>query len=134
MISNAKKQTIELLEKIKPLPPLPNPNDDSGIDLLAKEIRQRIVVTGILLLDRVSYGLIGPSPKGRPPKDQLKILVSFVAYAFVSATGKNYRRKWDSDSPEDLSFHQILQVIFETLSDDASVDEAIRRQKSYRYW
>ena len=110
VISNAKKQTIELLENITPLPPLPNPNDDAGIDLLAKEIRQRIVVTGKLLSDRVSYGLIGPSPKGRPPKDRLKILVSFVAYAYVSATGKNYRRKWDSDrrrsdsdSPERLT-------------------------------
>ena len=129
VISNASKQTIELIEYMKPLPPLPNPNDDAGIDILAKQIRQRIVVGGKLLPDRVGYGLIGPSTKGRPSKDRLKILVSFVAFAYVTATGKSYRRRWDSDPSTKLPFHQILQVIFETLRVDASVDEAIRRQQ-----
>ena len=27
--------------------------------------------------------------KGRPSKDRLKVLVSFLAFAYVSATGKN---------------------------------------------
>jgi hypothetical protein len=130
VISNASKQTIELLENMKPLPPLPNPNDDAGIDALAQEIRQRIVVGGKLLSDRVGYGLIGPSTKGRPSKDRLKVLVSFVAFAYVSATGKNYRRRWDSDPSTKLPFHQILKVIFQTLRIDASVDEAIRRQQA----
>ena len=129
VISNASKQTIDLLEDMKPLPPLPNPNDEAGIDALAKEIRQRIITGGKLLSDRVGYGLIGPSTKGRPSKDRLKVLVSFVAFAYVSATGKSYRRRWDSDSNADLPFHQILQVIFETLRVDASADEAIRRQQ-----
>jgi len=129
VISNASKQTIELIEYMKPLPPLPNPNDDAGIDILAKQIRQRIVVGGKLLPDRVGYGLIGPSTKGRPSKDRLKILVSFVAFAYVTATGKSYRCRWDSDPSTKLPFHQILQVIFETLRVDASVDEAIRRQQ-----
>ena len=130
VIGNASKQTIELLEDMKPLPPLPNPNDDAGIDALALEIRQRIVVGGKLLSDRVGYGLIGPSTKGRPSKDRLKVLVSFVAFAYVSATGKNYRRRWDSDPSTKLPFHQILKVIFQTLRIDASVDEAIRRQQA----
>ena len=39
VIGNASKQTIALLEDREPLPPLPNPNDDAGIDALAKEIR-----------------------------------------------------------------------------------------------
>ena len=69
VIGNASKQTIELLEDREPLPPLPNPNDDAGIDALAKEIRQRIITGGKLLSDRVGYGLIGPSTKGRPSKD-----------------------------------------------------------------
>jgi hypothetical protein len=130
VIGNASKQTIELLENMKPLPPLPSKDDDAGIDVLAKEIRQRIVVRGELLSDRVGYGLIGPSTEGRPSKDRLKVLVSFVAFAYISATGKSYRRRWDSDSTADLPFHQILKVIFETLRVDASVDEAIRRQQA----
>ena len=129
VISNASKQTIELMEDMKPLPPLPNPNDEAGIDALAKEIRQRIITGGKLLSDRVGYGLIGPSTKGRPSKDRLKVLVSFVAFAYVSATGKSYRRMWDSDPSTKLPFHQILKVIFRTLRVDASVDEAIRRQQ-----
>ena len=83
-----------------------------------------------MLSDRVGYGLIGPTTKGRPSKDRLKVLVSFVAFAYVSATGKSYRRRWDSDSNADLPFHQILQVIFDTLRVDASVDEAIGRQQA----
>ena len=130
VLKNISPTTRELLEDMKPLPRLPNPNDDAGIDALAKEIRQRIVVRGKLLSDRIGYGLIGPSTKGRPSKDRLKVLVSFVAFAYVSATGKSYRRRWDSDSNADLPFHQSLQVIFDTLRVDASVDEAIGRQQA----
>ena len=129
VLKNISATTRELLEDRKPLPPLPSKGDDAAIDALAQEIRQRIVAGGNLLSDRVGYGLIGPSTKGRPSKDRLKVLVSFVAFAYVSATGKNYRRRWDSDSNADLPFHQILQVIFETLRVDASADEAIRRQQ-----
>jgi len=129
VLKNISATTRELLEDRKPLPPLPSKGDDAAIDALAQEIRQRIVAGGKLLSDRVGYGLIGPSTKGRPSKDRLKVLVSFVAFAYVSATGKNYRRRWDSDSNADLPFHQILQVIFETLRVDASADEAIRRQQ-----
>jgi hypothetical protein len=71
--------------------------------------------------------LIGPSKAYRPPQDRLSVLVSFVATAYVSATGKIYRRQWDSDG--DLPFNQILGKLFEILCIDASVDEAIRRQK-----
>ena len=130
VLKNISPTTRELLEDMKPLPRLPNPNDDAGIDALAKEIRQRIVVGGKLLSDRIGYGLIGPSTKGRPSKDRLKVLVSFVAFAYVSASGKSYRRRWDSDSNADLPFHQSLQVIFDTLRVDASVDEAIGRQQA----
>jgi hypothetical protein len=133
VIGNASKQTIELLENMKPLPPLPSKDDDAGIDVLAKEIRQRIVVRGKLLSDRVGYGLIGPSTEGRPSKDRLKILVSFVAFAYVSATGKSYRRRWDSDANADLPFHQILETIFDVLCLEASADEAIRRQQILEY-
>ena len=129
VLKNISPTTRELLEDREPLPPLPSKGDDAAIDALAQEIRQRIVAGGKLLSDRVGYGLIGPSTKGRPSKDRLKVLVSFVAFAYVSATGKSYRRRWDSDSNADLPFHQILKVIFQTLRVDASVDEAIRRQQ-----
>ena len=129
VLKNISATTRELLDGKMPLPPLPSKDDDAAIDALANDIRQRIVVGGKLLSDRVGYGLIGPSTKGRPSKDRLKVLVSFVAFAYVSATGKSYRRMWDSDPSTKLPFHQILKVIFRTLRVDASVDEAIRRQQ-----
>jgi len=70
--------------------------------------------------------LRGPKiKKGRPQKARIDILVSLVAAAYASATGQTIRRIWDSD--ENLPFHQILQVIFELLYLDASVDEAVKR-------
>ena len=131
VIGNASKQKIALLEDREPLPPLPNPNDDAGIDALAKEIRQRIVVRMKPLFDRMGYRLIGHSKVGRPSKQRLSVLVSFVAAAYVGATGKSYRRRWDGD--EDLPFHQILEKLFYALGINASADEAIRRQKISPY-
>ena len=81
VIGNASKQTIALLEDREPLPPLPNPNDDAGIDALAKEIRQRIVVKMKPLTDRMGYRLIARSKAGRHPKQRLSVLVSFTAAA-----------------------------------------------------
>ena len=131
VISNASKQTIELIEYMKPLPPLPNPNDDAGIDILAKQIRQRIVVRMKPLSDRIGYRLISHSKVGRPSKQRLSVLVSFVAAAYVGATEKGYRRSWDGD--EDLPFHQILEKLFCALDINASADEAIRRQQISPY-
>ena len=128
VISNASKQTIALLEDREPLPPLPNPNDDAGIDALAKEIRQRIIVRMKPLSDRMGYRVIGGSKSGRPLKRRLTALTSFTAAAYVSATGKSYRRIWDGDN--DLPFHQILEKLFCALDIEASVDEAIRRQQN----
>ena len=61
----------------------------------------------------------------------LTALVSFTAAAYVSATGKSYRRMWDGDS--DLPFHLILEKPFYALDIDASVDEAIRRQQNSQH-
>ena len=116
-----------LLEGAKPLPTLPDKEDKAGINALAQDIRQRIVVSGKRLSDRVGYRLIGPSKEGRPPKDRLSVLVSFVAAAYVSAARESYRRRWDTDG--DLPFHRILEVLFKALGIDASADEAIKRQK-----
>jgi len=116
-----------LLEGAKPLPTLPDKEDKAGINALAQDIRQRIVVSGKRLSDRVGYRLIGPSKEGRPPKDRLRVLVSFVAAAYVSAARESYRRRWDTDG--DLPFHRILEVLFKALGIDASADEAIKRQK-----
>jgi len=116
-----------LLEGAKPLPTLPDKEDKAGINALAQDIRQRIAVSGKRLSDRVGYRLIGPSKEGRPSKDRLSVLVSFVAAAYVSAAGESYRRRWDTDG--DLPFHRILEVLFKVLGIDASADEAIKRQK-----
>jgi hypothetical protein len=104
--------------------------DGVGIKVLAKEIRQRIVVSSQMLSDRTGHRLIGPSKVGRPSKDRLKVLVSLVAFAYVSATGKSYRRQWDSDTKAKIPFHHILEVIFVSLCIEDSVDEAIRRQRT----
>ena len=116
-----------LLNGSKPLPAMPNSEDQAGINALAQELRQRIIVRMKPLSDRRGYGLIGPSKEGRPSKDSLSVLVSFVATAYVSATGKSYRRHWDTDC--DLPLHQTLDVLFKALGIDASADEAIKRQQ-----
>jgi hypothetical protein len=77
--------------------------------------------------DRMGYGFIAKSKAGRPPKQQLRVLVSFTTAAYVNATEESYRREWQSDGG--LPFHQILNIIFDTLVIKTSVDEAIRRQK-----
>ncbi|MBT5301154.1 MAG: hypothetical protein HOL33_03150 [Tateyamaria sp.] len=129
-VSSTTRKLLEgsnLLDGSKPLPAQPNPEDAAGINAFCQELRQRLIIRMKPLSDRKGYHLIGPSKAYRPPQDRLSVLVSFVATAYVSATGKTYRRQWDSDS--DLPFNQILGKLFEILCIDASVDEAIRRQK-----
>ena len=116
-----------LLYGSKPLPAQPNPEDAAGINAFCQELRQRLIICMKPLSDRKGYHLIGPLKAYRPAQDRLSVLVSFVATAYVSATGKIYRRQWDSDC--DLLFHQILEELFRILCIEASVDEAIRRQR-----
>ena len=127
VLGDISKSTKELLDGKAPLPPLPNREDESGIAELAKEIRQRIIVRMKPKSDRMGYSFIAKSKAGRPSKQRLSVLVSFTTAAYVNATGKEYRRQWDSD--DDLPFHQILQKLFCALGIKASVDEAIRRQQ-----
>ena len=127
VIRKASRGTIALLEDLSPLPPMPSADDTSGIETYASEIRGRIIISGRKLSDRVRNHLIGPSIKGRPTKARIDILVSFVAAAYVSATGQEFRRAWDAD--EELPFHKILEALFDTLCLDGSVDEAIGRQQ-----
>jgi hypothetical protein len=131
LIKSISPTTRELLDGKTPLPPLPSKDDDAAIDALANDIRQRIVVRMKPLSDRMGYRLIGHSKVGRPSKQRLSVLVSFVAAAYVGATEKGYRRSWDGD--EDLPFHQILEKLFCALDINASADEAIRRQQIYPY-
>ena len=129
-VSTTTKGLLEgsnLLEGAKPLPTLPDKEDVVGINTFAQELRQRIIVHMRLLSDRSGHRLIGPSKQGRPSKDRLNVLVSFLATAYVSATGKSYRRRWDTDG--DLPFHQILEALFKVLGIYSSADEAIRRQR-----
>ena len=125
VIGNASRGTIALLEDLGPLPPMPSANDEAGIKAYAKDIRERIIIELSELSDRVRSHLTGPSIKGRPNKARIDVLVSFVAAAYVAATGIGFRRKWDSE--EELPFHSILDAIFELMCLDASADEAIGR-------
>ena len=125
VIGNASRGTIALLEDLGPLPPMPSATDEAGIKAYAKDIRERIIIKVSKLSDRVKNHLIGPSKHGRPAKARIDILVSFVAAAYVAATGTEFRRQWDGD--EDLPFHSILDTIFELMCLDASADEAIGR-------
>ena len=130
VLENISKSTRELMSRTKPLPPFPSAEDEVGINAFAQELRQRIIVHMKPLSDRRGYRLIGSSKEGRPSKDRLSVLVSFLAAAYVSATGKNYRRQWDSDTKAKIPFHHILEVIFVSLCIEDSVDEAIRRQRT----
>ena len=138
VIGKASRGTIALLEDLKPLPPMPSADDEAGIKAYAKDIRERIIIELSKLSDRVRSHLTGPSIKGRPTKARIDVLVSFVAAAYVLATGMGFRRVWDAK--EDLPFHEILDAIFnvlclsdpasENLGDRTSVDEAVRRQQA----
>ena len=138
VIGNASRGTIALLEDLKPLPPMPSPDDENKIEKYGRDIRERIVISGVMPSDREINNLIGPSIKGRPKKARIDVLVSFVAAAYVSATGMGFRRAWDAK--EDLPFNEILGAIFnvlclsdpssKNLGDRTSVDEAIRRQQA----
>ena len=130
VLKNISLTTRELLDGKTPLPPLPSKDDDAAIDALANDIRQRIVVRMKPLSDRIGYRLISHSKVGRPSKQRLSVLVSFVAAAYVGAMEKGYRRRWDGD---DLPFHQILETLFCALGINASADEAIRRQQISPY-
>jgi hypothetical protein len=135
-VSTTTKGLLEgsnLLEGAKPLPTLPDKEDTAGINALAQDIRQRIAVSGKRLSDRIGYRLIGPSKEGRPSKDRLSLLVSFVATAYAISTGKSYRRRWDTDTDDNLPLHQILEALFKALGIDTSTDEAIRRQQNARH-
>ena len=125
VIGNASRGTIALLEDLKPLPPMPSPDDENKIEKYGRDIRERIVISGVMPSDREINNLIGPSIKGRPKKARIDVLVSFVAAAYVAATGMEFRREWDSD--DDLPFHQVLDAIFKLLRLSASTDEAIGR-------
>ena len=127
ILGDISKSTKELLDGKTPLPPLPNKEDKAGIAELAQEIRQRIIVRMKPKSDRMGYSFIAKSKAGRPSKQRLSVLVSFTTAAYVNATGKEYRRQWDSD--DDLPFHQILEKLFCALGIKASIDEAIRRQQ-----
>ena len=137
VIRKASRGTLALLEDMKPLPPMPSADDENKIEKYGRDIRERIVISGVMPSDREINSLIGPSIKGRPKKARIDVLVSFVAAAYVSATGKSFRREWDVD---DQPFHKILGAIFivlclddpasKNLADRTSVDEAIRRQQA----
>ena len=131
-VSTTTKSLLEgsnLLEGAKPLSTLPDKEDKAGINALARDIRQRIALSGRRLSDRIGYRLIGPSKEGRPSKDRLSLLVSFVATAYAISTGKSYRRRWDTDTDDNLPLHQIVEALFKALGIYTSTDEAIRRQR-----
>ena len=125
VITNSNPTTKQFLERFSPLPPLPDIENEEDLNQYAKDIRRRIS-KGLILSDKETYNLpTGAYKIGRPRKERNDVLVSFVAAAYVLATGNTIRRKWDID--ETLPIHDILIVIFENLGINASVDEAIRR-------
>jgi hypothetical protein len=138
VIRKASRGTLALLEDMKPLPPMPSADDENKIEKYGRDIRERIVISGVMPSEREINSLIGPSIKGRPKKARIDVLVSFVAAAYVSATGEAFRREWTAD--DSLPFHKILGAIFivlclddpasKDLADRTSVDEAIRRQQA----
>ena len=118
--------TIEFLERFSPLPPLPNVKNKEDLDLYTKDIRRRIL-KGSILSDKETYNLpTGAYKIGRPRKERIDVLVSFVAAAYVLTTGNTIRREWNVD--DTLPMHKILMIIFNKIGlKKVSIDEAIRR-------
>ena len=118
--------TIEFLKRLSYLPPLPNVKNKEDLNLYTKDIRRRIL-KGSILSDNETYNLpVGAYKIGRPRKERIDVLVSFVAAAYVLTTGNTIRREWDVD--DTLPMHKILMIIFNKIGlKKISVDEAIRR-------
>jgi len=127
VIKKVSPTTIRFLERFLPLPPHPNVDSFEELTLYANDIRRRIT-RGSSLKDDASYNFpSGAHRMGRPLSHRVNVLVSFVAAAYVAATGNDIRRKWDADGT--LPIHIILAATFHELKIGASVDEAIRRLK-----
>lgn len=127
VIKNSSPTTIRFLERFSPLPSYPNVDNFKELTLYANDIRRRIT-RGSSLADGAPYNFpSGAYRIGRPLSHRVNVLVSFVAAAYVAATGNVIRRKWDVDGK--LPMHSILAATFHELKISASVDEAIRRLK-----
>ena len=126
-IKNSSPTTIRFLERFLSLPTYPNVDSFKELTLYANDIRRRIT-RGSSLTPDASYSFpSGAHRIGRPLSHRVNVLVSFVAAAYVAATGNGIRRKWDADGT--LPIHIILAATFHELKIGASVDEAIRRLK-----
>tara|TARA_B110000238_G_C15902458_1_gene342639 strand:- start:55 stop:639 length:585 start_codon:yes stop_codon:yes gene_type:complete len=127
VIKKVSPTTIRFLERFLPLPSHPNIDSFEELTLYANDIRRRIT-RGSSLTDGAPYNFpSGAHRMGRPRSHRVNVLVSFVAAAYVAATGNVIRRKWDVDGK--LPIHSILAATFHELKISASVDEAIRRLK-----
>ena len=127
VIKKVSPTTIRFLERFLPLPSQPNIDSCEELTVYANDIRRRIT-RGSSLTPDASYSFpSGAYRIGRPLSHRVNVLVSFVAAAYVAATGNVIRRKWDIDGK--LPMHSILAATFHELKISASVDEAIRRLK-----
>ena len=125
-IKNLSPTTKEFLARSSPLPPLPDIENEEDLNQYARDIRRR-VLKGSILSNKETYNLpTGAYKIGRPRKERIDVLVSFVAAAYVLTTGNTIRREWDVDNT--LPMQKILMVIFNKLGlKKVSIDEAIRR-------
>ncbi len=125
-IKNLSPTTKEFLARSSPLPPLPDIKNEEDLNQYARDIRRR-VLKGSILSNKETYNLpTGAYKIGRPRKERIDVLVSFVAAAYVLTTGNTIRREWDVDNT--LPMQKILMVIFNKLGlKKVSIDEAIRR-------
>jgi len=120
--------TLDILEQLSPLPPLPRDTNVIRIKNYCKDLRERMVIKFTRRSDRAHAHLIGQIKRGKVSNNRIDILVSFVAVAYARATNKNPTRKWNA--ARDTEFEILISIIFDKVGESSSIDWAIRRYQS----
>ena len=123
-MKNVSKSTLDILEQVSPLPPLPKVNDEMVINHYCNDLRERLIIKFTRRSDRWHAHPIGQIKRGKVSNNRIDILVSFLAVAYARATNKNPTRKWSA--ARDTEFEVLISIIFETVGEGNSIDWAIR--------
>ena len=127
-MKNVSKSTLDILEQVSPLPPIPKVNDEMVINHYCNDLRERVLIKFTRRSDRWHAHPIGQIKRGKVSNNRIDILVSFLAVAYARATNKNPTRKWNA--ARDTEFEVLISIIFEIVGESNSIDWAIRRFQS----
>jgi len=137
LVGQATPMARNILEQHDKLPATPATDDQKVIAEFARDVRSRVVASGYWKPEgpkrRRITKVVGSLPFRRPKLQRMDMLISFIAAAYVGATGKALTRSWSDDEYES-PIEMILGDIIGNLqtNDTNSVKKAIRRHMEKR--